>query len=278
MPVTDLHVEVLRDLLTGRHEAAQQAIAQGGEGLGDMDALLQMSLGAAARRFFAPSWNMPMVIEFVALVRNDYAGVSLPFGAPDAERELRRALGDTVPPPRDVQAAGMARMCLLRVLKDVLELDDDGVAGLLAEARPMADRALAEAGNDVQTDVGVAGEPDADDGERSPGIRPGAGVSQQAGASSQVGRDRNADGQRETTLEQRVRALEERQARRDAEHEAEIGRLRSQILAMAARIDALEAGRESAPGPGPDDGAPSAFGDWRGSNGSNHLGLPDCAR
>lgn len=110
-----------------------------------MGALLEASLAVAAYRVFAPSWNMPMVIEFVALVRNDYAGASLPFTARDAERELRRALGDTVPPPGDAQAAGIAQMCLLRVLKDVLELDDDGLTELLAEARLVADRALARA-------------------------------------------------------------------------------------------------------------------------------------
>lgn len=80
---------------------------------------METAFAIAAYRAFAPEWTMPQVIQFVARVRIEHPGVSLPFSTLDAERELRRVLGDQVPPPRDVQAAGVAQMSMPHV-------DDEG--------------------------------------------------------------------------------------------------------------------------------------------------------
>jgi hypothetical protein len=145
MRVTDTHVELLRALLTGDREAASRAQEQAAGNLNGLAALVEAAFGIAARRAFAPSWTMPGVIRFAARVRIGNAGNPVPFGALDAERELRRALGDKVPPPGSYPVAGAALMCMLETLVTDLELDDAGLAGLLGQARGDADRILAHA-------------------------------------------------------------------------------------------------------------------------------------
>ena len=146
MRVADTHVKLLHDFLVDDPEAVSRAQDQQQAGnLNPLAALMEAAFGAAARRAFAPSWTMPGVIQFAARVRIENAGMPVQFGALDAERELRRALGDRVPAPRSYEAAGAAMMCMLHVLVADLELDDAGLAGLLAEARPEADRILGHA-------------------------------------------------------------------------------------------------------------------------------------
>lgn len=144
MRVTDTHVEVLRDLLTGDQDAVSRAREQQRAGnLTGMAALAEAAFGIAARRAFAPAWTMPGVIGFAARVRAANVGNPVQFGALDAEQELRRALGDPVPPPRSYQAAGAALMRMLETLITDLELDDAGLTDLLTQARSGAERILA---------------------------------------------------------------------------------------------------------------------------------------
>lgn len=142
MQVTDTHMEILHALLIDDHEAALRALEQG-ESLGGLGALMETAFAIAAYRAFAPEWTMPQVIQFVARLRIEHPGVSLPFTTLDAERELRRVLGGKVPSTRDIQAAGVARMSLLRTLVDDLNLNDADLDDLLATARADADRVLA---------------------------------------------------------------------------------------------------------------------------------------
>jgi hypothetical protein len=244
MNITSSHLAALRALLAG-DDSTLARLTSGGTAADEtaLAALAVAAFLAAARERFTAEWTTADVIRFVARARTH--GSFSDLSPSLAESLLTGALSRDKPyraPEEDDSA--YAQMVLLRVLS--AELREPELDHLIEQSRQQAGQWLA--------------------------------ARQDGSVSPEVGRDRNADGQRETTLEQRVRELEEREASSNAEHEAEIGRLRSEILAMAARIDALEAGRESAPGPGPDDGAPPAFGNWRGNSGSNHLGLLDCVR
>lgn len=141
MPVTDLQAEILHDLLSDDYEAAQRAVERG-ENLGGMGALMETTFAMAACRAFAFGWTMPQLVQFVARVRIERQGVPLPFTALDAEEELRRVLGDTVPPTRDIHAAGVAQMSMLRTLVDDLGLSNAGLNDLISRARADADRIL----------------------------------------------------------------------------------------------------------------------------------------
>jgi hypothetical protein len=144
MQVTDMHVQLLHGFLADDPDAVNRAREQAGN-LNPLAPLMQAAFGIVARRAFAPSWTMPRVVQFAARARIENAGNPAQFGALDAERELRRVFGDQVPPPRSYEAAGAAMMCMLHVLVADLELDDAGLADLLAQARADADRALARA-------------------------------------------------------------------------------------------------------------------------------------
>jgi hypothetical protein len=245
MNIASSHLAALRALLAGDDSTLDRLTS--GATAADETALAALAVAAflaAARERFTAEWTTADVIRFVARARTH--GSFSDLSPSLAESLLTGALSRDKPyraPEEDDSA--YAQMVLLRVLS--AELREPELDHLIEQSRQQAGQWLA--------------------------------ARQDGSASPEVGRDQNADGLRTAALEQRVRALEEREARRDAEHEAaEIGRLRSEILAMAARIDALEAGRESAPGPDPDGAAPPAFGNWRGNSGSNHLGLLDCVR
>lgn len=146
MPVTDTHVKILRGFLANDPQAVIQAQEQQQHGnLNPLAALVETAFGLAARRAFTPSWTMPGVVRFAARARIENAGNPVQFGALDAERELRRAFGDTVPAPRSYNAAAAAMMCMLHVLIHELKLDESGIDELLVQARVDADHVLAQA-------------------------------------------------------------------------------------------------------------------------------------
>ena len=145
MPVTDVQMELLRAHIAGEEDAVGLARNQmsSTEGLG---ALVRAAFAVAARRRFYPSWTSAQVILFVGRVRALCAERRELVDAPTAERELRRALGEQVPASGDVPASASAQLLMLDVLIAELNLDDLGVAGLLTQARELADQTLAAAG------------------------------------------------------------------------------------------------------------------------------------
>lgn len=146
MEVTDIQVDILRGFLAEEPDAVSRAEEQQRAGtLSALGPLIESAFGIAARRVFAPSWTMPGVIQFVARVRLENAANPVKFSALDAERELRRAFGDNVPPAGSYDAAGIARLFMLHTLVADLELNDAGLDELLAQARTEANRILAHA-------------------------------------------------------------------------------------------------------------------------------------
>jgi hypothetical protein len=130
MSVTDEQMVWLRAYLSGDLEEARRVNAQAtapgaAAGLG---ALVHAAFVLAARRKFAPRWTRAEVIQFVARVRG------LLSEGPDV---LDPAVSRT-----DVRSRGRAQFILLNALVQSLDLDDAGVAGLLDQARGLADSLL----------------------------------------------------------------------------------------------------------------------------------------
>jgi hypothetical protein len=106
-------------------------------------ALVHAALVVAARRKFAPRWTRDEVTRYVARVRgllDEQPDVLDPLVA---EQELRIALGERLTARADAKSRGRAQFILLNALVQSLDLDDAGVADLLARARDLADGLLA---------------------------------------------------------------------------------------------------------------------------------------
>lgn len=146
MPVSDLQVAMLRAHIAGDDEEAQRAFGQQIAAPGDMGGLAWLVHAAfviAARREFAPTWNRAKVIRYVGQVRallSERPGLLDPRVAED---ELASALGGQAPASHEIGAVATARLFLLDALVASLDLDDEGIDALLAEARKAADQVLA---------------------------------------------------------------------------------------------------------------------------------------
>jgi hypothetical protein len=137
---------MLRAHIAGDDEGAQRAFGQQVAAPGDMSGLAWLVHAAfviAARREFAPTWNRAKVIRYVGQVRallNERPGLLDPRVAED---ELASALGGQAPASHEIGAVATARLFLLDALVARLDLDDEGIDALLAEARKAADQMLA---------------------------------------------------------------------------------------------------------------------------------------
>ena len=145
MAVSDLEVAMLRAHIAGDDEEAQRAFGQQVTAPGDMSGLAWLVHAAfiiAARREFAPTWNRAKVIRYVGQVRallSERPGLLDPRVAED---ELASALGGQAPASHQIGAVATARLFLLDALAASLDLDDEGIDALLAEARKAADQML----------------------------------------------------------------------------------------------------------------------------------------
>ena len=144
MSVTDEQMVWLRAYLSGDLEEARRVNAQAtapgaAAGLG---ALVHAAFVLAARRKFAPRWTRAEVIQFVARVRGLLSEGPDVLDPAVAEQELRSAHGEKLTSRTDVRSRGRAQFILLNALVQSLDLDDAEVAGLLDQARGLADSLL----------------------------------------------------------------------------------------------------------------------------------------
>lgn len=145
--VTEEYVAALRAFLTGEDDAFSQLgarlQARDGPGSGNVYAALQaMALTLAARRRFAPACSASEVIRFVAQVRTVMGDEVDPL---TAERVLRGVLGEPASAQAlDEHAKALVVPALLLVLVGQDNLPDVDLEALLAQARVMANRMLAE--------------------------------------------------------------------------------------------------------------------------------------
>jgi hypothetical protein len=144
VPVSDLEMAVLRGATAGDAETARRAFSEQLAQSGDASGLAMLAYAAlviAARRTFAPQYTRADLIGYVARLR---AGSTEP-GLMDprtAEDELRGALGEQVSATHEIGAIAAARLFLLLALIETLELDDEAIEDLVAEARYGADQLL----------------------------------------------------------------------------------------------------------------------------------------
>jgi hypothetical protein len=145
MEVTSREVAMVRATMRGEDEEAQRLFQEQLAATGDTSGMAMLVYAAfviAARRKFAPRYNMGQVIRYVAEVRallNEKPWLLDPLAGED---ELRIALGGQVTATHPVAAVALARLSLLHALIADLNLDDQGVQALLDEARPAADQML----------------------------------------------------------------------------------------------------------------------------------------
>jgi hypothetical protein len=145
MAVTDEQVAALRAYLAARSDAetdeAQQLIQRlGRPGVGNsIAALVYATFVIAARRRFSPTWTHAEVIRYVAGIRELLSERPDALDARAAEHQLYEALGERQARYPDEEAQARAQVVLLDALIQSAELDDAGVADLLAEGRRLAD-------------------------------------------------------------------------------------------------------------------------------------------
>lgn len=146
--VTDEYVAALRAFLTGDPAfggLARRLEARDGDAGGNVyAALLAMTFTVAARRRFAGGYTTADVIRFAASARTSPAG-DVTIDPRIAERVLRGALGDA-PAARglDDHARALAITALLSAMLAEENMSGPELDVLLAQARPLADRALAQ--------------------------------------------------------------------------------------------------------------------------------------
>ena|ERR1022692_2329821 len=145
MAVTDEQVAALRAYLGAKSYAeadeAQQLMQRlGRPGAGNsIAALVYATFVTAARRRFSPTWTRAEIIRFVAGVRALLSERPDALDARAAEHQLRSALGEKQNSYPDDEARARSQVVLLDALIQSAELDDAGLAELLAEGRRLAD-------------------------------------------------------------------------------------------------------------------------------------------
>lgn len=148
MTVTDEYVAALRAFLTGDPAfsgLARHLEARDGDAGGTVyAALLAMTFTVAARRRFAGGYTTADVIRFVASARISPAGEA-GIDPRAAERVLHAALDDAPAAHRvDAHARGLAITALLSAIVAEENLHGPALDELLAAARRLTDRALAQ--------------------------------------------------------------------------------------------------------------------------------------
>src|SRR6266516_2652175 len=150
MAVTDEQVAALRAYLylrsdqeADKAEQLFKQLARSGavEGIGE---LLYAAFTVAARRKFSPTWTLADIVRFVAQVRAQASDEPSLLDPAAAEHQLRTALGAKLPGYPAEEARAQTQLVLLPALADSLGLDQAGLDGLLAEARPLADQLITQ--------------------------------------------------------------------------------------------------------------------------------------
>lgn len=151
--VTDLEMVILRAEIAGEDEVARQAARDQTATTGQLTGLVTLVHAAfviAATSYFAPRWTRAGVIKYVAQLRVLLAERPNLLDPVAGETELRRALGETLPPVPQAGTVATTQLVLLDALIASLGLDEAEVDGLLDEARNAADRTLTSARDSAQ--------------------------------------------------------------------------------------------------------------------------------
>jgi hypothetical protein len=141
---------MLRAQILGDGETADHALNEQLSATGEADALTWLLWAAFAltvRRYFAaqePTWHRGQVVQYVAHVRALLSEKPEIIDAPTAEDEICVALGGQPAGTRDPMKTVLARYLMLNALAAELDLTEDDVDTLLAEARQATDQHLAQ--------------------------------------------------------------------------------------------------------------------------------------
>lgn len=140
--VRDVDVELVRATLAGslRRVVALSitAIVTGPLTQG-ASAMTAAAFTKAAVRQFSPTYTMADVVRFVARVRVTYPKIMRSTSPLLAEFLILRAIGGRASGSFSHYRRIRSTTALLQAFVAELELDDAGIAQLLAEARPLAD-------------------------------------------------------------------------------------------------------------------------------------------
>jgi len=144
--VTGQQVAVLRAALVGDDETFERLSGESDQDYGDaFGVLMATAFILAARRRFPGEWSSADVIRFVGQVRAGYDDEDDSVDPGAAEQLLLAALRDTpMPAGIDEETKAHAQFVLLSSLVGDEDLDGQELDTLLAEARQMADRWMAE--------------------------------------------------------------------------------------------------------------------------------------
>jgi hypothetical protein len=144
-PVSDLEAAVLRGWLTADGETARRAFSEQ-LAAGDANGLTMLVYSAfviAARRKFGRQYTRADLIGYVAGIRaklqSDEPGLLDPLTAED---ELRAALGEPVTGTHELGFVAAARIFILIDLVTSLDLPEEALTDLLAQARHNADQMI----------------------------------------------------------------------------------------------------------------------------------------
>jgi hypothetical protein len=144
MPVTDAQVATLRALLqddTARYRQLYDAMdrTQDREGY---PALVTAAFAEAVVRRFGKSYRRPDIVQFVSDVRSRSENLARSLDPDVAERVILTVLGDGTAHGIPREAVTRAKLVLLAGLVAEAQLDNEGLDGLLSEARKLADQLL----------------------------------------------------------------------------------------------------------------------------------------
>lgn len=146
MRVTEGQTAAARALIAGdEHDFVRLTTRLADADMYPYQLLLEAALALTATRRFG-SFTDGELIRYVARIRAGTPGRAedMDLDPLAAEAALRRALGQPAPGDGDPWMRLRSVVALLGVLVSDLELDEAGVDGILAEARTLADRWIAE--------------------------------------------------------------------------------------------------------------------------------------
>ena len=144
MKVDDLHVAYLRAQIAGEQATMLQVLGQltGANALEPLVPLVHGSFVIAVRKWFGHSFTHAQVIKLVAHARALFSEQPELIDPLIAESEIRRALGENVPPSPDPNARGTVQLAVLDYLVRALDLNDQAIEDFLKEAGSAANDAL----------------------------------------------------------------------------------------------------------------------------------------
>jgi hypothetical protein len=141
-----LHGWITGDAQGGRGAFSEQ-LARSGDA-GGLAMLMYAAFVIVARRKFAPRYSRADLIGYVARLRAGLSEEEPGMVDPQtAEDELRGALGEPVTAAHEIGFVAAARLFILIDILADLGLDDEAMAGLLSEARNLANQMLEQAAN-----------------------------------------------------------------------------------------------------------------------------------